>query len=159
MSVPRKGKSQAKNGAGMCRITQRMGRTGSVVNSPTLGFQLLGEHVSTEGNAAFESYRRKIGTLPAFSFRPGAQCRNKSRYGGANKAQEAEVGSDSLNTIAVFRTVRAELQELNDARKIFAARGAFNPCDVLHLCRKRVLDRRCNQGTAIRHKELQQENH
>lgn len=159
MSVSRKGKSQAKNGLRMWRIRQPMVLAGSVVSSLTLGFQLLGKHVSTERNAAFESYRRKIGTLPAFSFRPGAQCRNKSRYGGANKAQEAEVGSDSLNTIAVFRAVRTELQELNDPRKIFAARGAFNACDVLHLCRKRVLDRRGNQGAAIRHKELQQENH
>lgn len=125
----------------------------------SLRLQLLGEHVSTEGDAAFESHSREISTLAAFRLRPCAQGRDDSCNGGANKAEETEVGPNSLNPAAIFRAVRTEMQELNYASEILTRRRSPNPGNVLHFCRKRMLDRSCDQGAAIRHKELQQEDH
>src|SRR5580658_4557710 len=124
-----------------------------------LRFELLGEHVSAEGNAPLESYGRKVSTLPSLVIRPGKQRRNESRYARAQKTQEPEIGSYGLDAASVFGTVWAELKKLNDAGKIVASRGVLDPGDVLHLGRKRMLDRSCNQRPAIGHEELQQENY
>ena len=101
--------------------------------SLSLSFELLGEHVSTERNAALESHGREIGTLPSFGFRPGKQRRNQSSYAGAHKPQQSKIGTDGLNSAAVLRTIRAKMQELNNAGKIVARRGALYASDVLHL--------------------------
>src|SRR5580704_10291786 len=130
-----------------------------MTNSSSSSFELLGEHVPAECDAALEGHRCEIRALSSLGFSPGKQRRNKPRYAGANKSQEPEVGADSLNSTAVFRAVRAEMKQLNDTGKIVAGRRALNSCDVLHLSRKRMLDGSRDQGTAIRHEELQQENH
>src|SRR6266436_2978740 len=132
---------------------------GIASNSQKLRFDLLGEHVSAEGDAALERYCREISTLTALGIRPGKQRRSESRYAGAQEAQKPKIGSDGLDPVAIFRAVRAEMQKLNDASKILTARGVPNARNILHFRRKRMLDRSRNQRAAIRHEELQQENY
>src|SRR5271167_924280 len=135
------------------------GREENASYSPSLRFELLGEHVSTERDAALESHRREIGTLPSLVFRPCKAGGTEPRYAGAHKTQESEIGPDGLDSTAVVRPVWAETKELNNAGKIVDRRGVLNSRDILHLSRKRMLDGSRDQGSAIGHEELQQENH
>ena len=138
-------------------MRQQMASAESVGNRPSLGLQLLGEHITAEGDTAFESHGGEISTLAALRLRPSAQRRNDPGDGGACKAQEVEIGSNGLNSATIFRTVRTKLQELNNPRKILSRGRAANSGNVLDLRGKRMLDRRGNQGTAVGHEELQQE--
>src|SRR5271169_4083436 len=90
--MPRKVKLRLRRGC--CQSVMHGTRTAEDSGySPLLSFELLGEHVSTERNAALESHRREIGALPSFGFRPGKQRRNESSHAGAHKPQESKVGS------------------------------------------------------------------
>src|SRR5271155_3494227 len=113
-----------------------------------LSFQLLGEHVPAEGNAALQGHCREIGTLPALCLGPGAQRGDEPRNAGAHSPQKSEIRSNGLDPTAIFRAVRAELQKLYNPGKIVTARRVLNPRNILHFGRKRVLDRSRDEGAA-----------
>ena len=98
----------------------------------SLSFELLGEHVSAERDAALESHGRKIGALPPFGFSPSPQARNEPRYAGAHKTQEAEISADCLYPAPVFWAVWTEMEELNNPGKVVARRRGLDSSDVLN---------------------------
>src|SRR5712664_4369564 len=82
------------------------------------GVHLLREHIPAEGNAALQGDRGEISALSAFRFRPGMHRRNQPSNRRAQEIQEAEIGADRLDAVAVFRAFRAERQKLHDTSEI-----------------------------------------
>src|SRR5260370_15361447 len=103
------------------------------------GVHLLREHVPAEGNAALQGDRGKIGALSAFRLRPGMHRRNQPSNRRAQEIQEAEIGADRLDAVAVFRAFRAELQKLHDTSEIITGRDPLDARNVLYLGRENLL--------------------
>src|SRR5712691_12235253 len=96
------------------------------------GVHLLREHVPAEGDAALQGDRGEIGALSAFRFHPSPHRGNQPRKRRAQETQEAEIGADRLDAVAVFRAFRTELQKLHDALEIIARSGPQDTCNVLY---------------------------
>jgi len=101
---------------------------------------------------------REIGAVSAFQFRPALHGRNNPSKRGSQEIQEAEIGANRLDAVAVFRAFRAELQKLHDALEIVTGSQPLDARNVLHLGRENLLRGYRNERAAVRHEELQQQN-
>src|SRR5271168_2818828 len=124
--------------------------------APSLRVHLLGQHVPAEGNSAVEGDCRKIRALRALEFGPGLDRRHYASERGAKKTDEAVVRADGLHAAAFFRTLWAEVQELNNTREVVPACALGEPGDVLHFGRQSLFGRCGDQRTAIGREKLQQ---
>ena len=120
-----------------------------------LRVDLLREHVAAEGNSTVESDGRKISTVSTFHLGPGLQRRDDARHSGADYVQQAEVKIDGAYASAFFRTFRAKIQELDDAREVFASGRVGNSGNIANLGRKRLPNARADQRAAVGDEELQ----
>ena len=120
-----------------------------------LRVDLLREHVAAEGDSTVESYGRKVSTLAAFHLGPSLQRRDDARHGGADDVQQAEVKIDGAYASAFLRTFRAKIQELDDAREVFAGGRVGNAGNIANLGGKRLLNARADQRATVGDEELQ----
>ncbi len=117
---------------------------------------LLREHIPAEGDAALQGDCGEVRTLSAFRFRPGPHGRNNPSKRGPQEIQEAEIGSDRLDAVAVFRALRTELQKLHHALEIITGSDPLDARNVLDLGRENSFRGRSDERAAIRDKKLQQ---
>src|SRR2546423_3386371 len=126
-------------------------RTGAELN-----VDLLRQHVATERNPPVERHRREVRTLAPFHFRPGLHRRNHPRQSRAHEIEQPEVEPNRADVAPLLGPFRAQMQELDHAHKILAGGRLLDSRHVAHFRRKRLLDRRSDQRTAIRDEQLQQ---
>ena len=124
------------------------------VRQRRLRVHLLRKHVTAESDAAVESHGREIGALAALHFGPRLQSRNNTRERRADEVQQAEIGIDGAETPAIFWALRAEIEQLNDARVVFAGGDTRDAGDVANLSGEGLLDRSSYERAAVRDKEL-----
>lgn len=118
---------------------------------------LLREHVAAERNASIEGHGGKIGTLAALRICPRNQCWNHPRDGGPNEIEQPEVRGNGAKITPVLRPVRAKLHKLQDPGEVITGSSLRNPGYFSYLFRQRLLHGGGNQGSAIGHEELQQQ--
>jgi len=87
--------------------------------------------------------------------RSSLQRRDDARHSGADYVQQAEVKIDGAYASAFFRTFRAKIQELDDAREVFAGSRVGNAGNIANLGGKRLLNARADQRAAVGDEELQ----
>lgn len=121
-----------------------------------LGVDLLSQHIAAKRNTPLECDSSKVRTVPAFGIGPGLHGRNQSRDRGSNETKQAEVGANSLNSLAIFRPFRAKMEELHNPVEILAGRSFLNACNFLDFRRQRLLGGHGNERPAIEHEELQE---
>ncbi len=120
-----------------------------------LRVDLLREHVAAEGNSPVEGDGRKISTVTTFHLGPSLQRRDDARHGGADDVQQAEIKINGAYAAAFLRTFRAKIQELDDAREVFASGRVGNSGNIANLGRKRLPNARADQRAAVGDEELQ----
>src|SRR6266704_2253055 len=111
---------------------------------------LLREHIPAEGDAALQGDCGEVRTLSAFRFRPGPHGRNNPSKRGPQEIQEAEIGSDRLDAVAVFRALRTELQKLHHALEIITGSDPLDARNVLDLGREARIFRNTPKGISPR---------
>jgi len=121
-----------------------------------LNVNLLRKHVAAERNTPVQGYSRKVGTLTALHFGPCYESRDDARQSGAHKVQQAEINVDGTYTRALLGALGTKIQELDDAREVFAGSGIRDAGDVADLGGKRLLDGRGDERAAVGDEELQQ---
>jgi hypothetical protein len=73
-----------------------------------LDFDLLGEEVATESDAAIEGHGRKVGAAAAFGFDPGEDGRGDTGQSAADEIEQAEIGANRTHRAAILRPVGAQ---------------------------------------------------
>src|ERR1700687_3964601 len=136
-------------------VSKEAAGQGRMPRNKVSGVHLLCEHVPAEGDAALQGDRGEVGALSAFQFRPGVHRRNDPSNRRAQEIQEAEIGVDRLDAVAVFRAFWAELQKLHDTFEIIAGSEPLDPRNVLYFGRENLLRGGSDERAAIRDEKLQ----
>lgn len=113
----------------MWRNEQREDVAGSALRS---GVHLLRQEFAAEGDTPVERDGHEIRAMSLLEAGPFTERGDESRDCRAQDAQQAEVRADCMNTIAIFRTLRAKVQELGYAGKVLARCRILEPRHVLH---------------------------
>src|SRR5437764_4127081 len=100
---------------------------------------LLRQQIAAESDTATECYGSEVRALRAFAISPRFQGWHHFGSRDADKAEQAIVRANGAKVAAIFRTVRAKLQQLHDARKIFRSGRRGDSSDFLDLNGQRYL--------------------
>ena len=120
-----------KSGETQCYVSVR-GRNGRARERALAGaIELRREDTAAEGNAAIQSHRGKVSALRALRLHPGLQRGQQARQAPAKRAQQTEIVAYGADLAAVMGAFRAELEKLQQAGEILAARRRGKARDFL----------------------------
>src|SRR5271165_5812252 len=117
---------------------------------------LPGEDFAAEGNAPVQGDDRKVRAACPFAFRPGLQGGCNAGHGYLQQMENTVVESHSSQMIAIFRPLRAQLQELHDPGIVSLGSRRGNSSDFAHFHGENVARGGGRQRAAVRHKKHQQ---